>query len=317
LRHADETVRNGGEYAPRQWATGFTPLDTFLGGGLRAGELTLLGGPQGLGKTTFALQIARNVAAAGGHALYVCYEHGERELLERVIGMESGLASGHEGLGLTDIRKALRSHVPSLDGVAGRLGEAGHGRATVAALASYSDRLHFARASGTRTGLAELAGLIETMPETGVVVVDYLQKVAVPGDIPNEDERVTRIVEGLKDLSLDTGTPVVAIVAADKTGIGTGRTRLHDLRGSTALAYEADVALLLNDKFGIVARHHLVYDTGNAERFHQYVVCSIEKNRGGLDGIDLEFEKRFDQGRFEPNGGPVQQQLIDDRVFVE
>ena len=43
------------------WPTGFGALDKSLNGGFRAGDLILLAGPQGLGKTTWALQTARNV----------------------------------------------------------------------------------------------------------------------------------------------------------------------------------------------------------------------------------------------------------------
>ncbi len=51
----------------------------------------------------------------------------------------------------------------------------------------------------------------------GPVVVDYLQKIAVPGDVPDEAERVTRVVEALKDhLAMETARPVVAIVASDR-----------------------------------------------------------------------------------------------------
>ena len=151
-----------------------------------------------------------------------------------------------------------------------------------------------------------------------LVVVDYLQKMHVPGEPELEEERVTRIVEGLKDLALNLEIPVLAIVAADKEGITAGRRlRVHHLRGSSALAYEADVVLLMNDKYDVVARHHLVYDVGNAERFREWVVVSIEKNRTGLDKIDLEFRKRFEHARFERDGAAVGEQLIDERVFVE
>jgi replicative DNA helicase len=47
------------------------------------------------------------------------------------------------------------------------------------------------------------------------------------------------------------------------------------------------------------------------------VVLSIEKNRSGLDGVDLEFRKRLDQARFETDGSLVEERLLDDRVFVE
>ena len=96
---------------------------------------------------------------------------------------------------------------------------------------------------------------------------------------------------------------MLAIVAADREGLAAGRRlRVHHLRGSSALAYEADIVLMINDKYDVVARHHLVYDVGNAERFRNFAVMSIEKNRSGLDRIDLEFRKRFEQGRFETEG---------------
>ena len=150
------------------------------------------------------------------------------------------------------------------------------------------------------------------------MIVDYLQKVHVPGNIPEEDDRVTQVVEGLKDLALDNDIPVLAIVAADKEGIQPGkRMRVNNLRGSSALAYEADTVLILNNKYDVVARHHLVYNIGNVERFKHWAVLTIEKNRNGKAGVDLEFHKRFDQGRFDPEGHIVAEQLVDERVFVE
>ena len=61
--------------------------------GLRAGELLLIGGAQGTGKTTMALQMARNIASGGqANVLYICFEHDEQYLLNRLIAMESALA---------------------------------------------------------------------------------------------------------------------------------------------------------------------------------------------------------------------------------
>ena len=178
------------------------------------------------------------------------------------------------------------------------------------------------RSTGSSTTLDVIREAVEEVKhETGrlpLVVVDYLQKVKVPNAPAAEDDRVTVVVEGLKDLALDTDIPVLAIVAADKEGLTTGkRLRVNNLRGSSALAYEADTVLILNNKFDVVARHHLVYDIGNAERFKQWAVLSIEKNRNGKDGVDLEFQKRFDQGRFDAEGQGVKEQLVDERVFVE
>jgi replicative DNA helicase len=160
-----------------------------------------------------------------------------------------------------------------------------------------------------------LAEIIETDGRPPLVLVDYLQKVPVAG-ASGEEERVSIVVERLKDMALEFGVPVVAIGAADKESLVAGkRMRVHDLRGSSALAYESDVVLMLNAKYDVVAKHHLVYHLGNAERFRQWVVVSIEKNRNGVDHLELEFQKRFDQGRFEPEGRVVEEQLIEERVF--
>jgi replicative DNA helicase len=150
-------------------------------------------------------------------------------------------------------------------------------------------------------------------------VVDYLQKVAVKGGRPDDEMAlVTTIAEGLKDLALDQDVPVLAVVAADKEGLAAGkRLRINNLRGSSALAYEPDVVLIMNEKYDVVARHHLVYDIGNAERFHNWAVISIEKNRSGPDRVDIEFMKRFDQGRFDEAGRRVSEQLVDERVFMD
>ena len=94
---------------------GFTPLDKTIGGGLRAGELLLIGGAQGTGKTTMALQMARNIASGGqANVLYICFEHDEPYLLNRLIAMESALAHLPHKTGaikIVDVRKEILGHV--------------------------------------------------------------------------------------------------------------------------------------------------------------------------------------------------------------
>jgi replicative DNA helicase len=319
LDEAERAMHQGGSAAPRTWPTGFTPLDTYLGGGLRAGELTLLGGPQGLGKTTFALQMARNVAASGQPVVYFSFEHDANSVLERLVAIESGAIHGTDGVPLRMVRQAF-AEVGSEAGLAKRLAKVHGAGQAVKGLADWAERFLIHRSSGGTTTLDVIRErVLESLKnEPVLVVIDYLQKIPVFEGSLVEDERVTLVVEGLKDLALEAGIPILAVVAAEREGLVAGkRLRIHHLRGSSALAYEPDVVLVINDKYDVVARHHLVYDVANAERFHEWIVLTIEKNRSGLDRIDLEFLKRFEQGRFDPDGRPVREQLIDERVFVE
>jgi predicted ATP-dependent serine protease len=96
LDRTDATLRAGEPVSPATWPTGFVPLDGQLGGGLRVGEPTLIGGPQGLGKTTWAIQAARNVARSGGRVLYFSYEHEQLMFLERLIALAAFEVEGLE-----------------------------------------------------------------------------------------------------------------------------------------------------------------------------------------------------------------------------
>lgn len=322
IKTADERLRGGHAAAARVWPSGFGLLDVYLSGGLRSGELLLLGGPQGMGKTTFALQALRNVVRAGNAGIYFSYEHDPQTILEKLIAVEAGDALGVEALPLRRIREALEASDGRPGALADRLAGAPGGAQAVRAVTDYADRLIVHRSSGTLTNVQAIkeatARVGQGAGQPAVVVVDYLQKVAVLDGPDIEDERITIVVEGLKDLALELGVPVVAVAAADKDGLVAGkRLRVANLRGSSALAYEADVVLIMNEKYDVVARHHLVYNLSNSEAYRNWAVVTIEKNRGGLDKIDLEFRKRFEQGRFETEGRPVSEQLIDDRVFTE
>jgi replicative DNA helicase len=323
MQQLDGEVRAGRVNGLRGIPTGFSPLDSYLHGGLRLGELFLLGGAQGLGKSTWALQLARHVAAGGhGRVLYVCYEHPEEFLLERLIAMESALAGEEAPIGVGDLRNLLADGVEA--GVAGGqrgigelLAELGPAQPVLERLAAYEERLFLVKA-GAATTVEAIGSLVRACPGSGplVVIVDYLQKVSVFPDAPSEEEQVRRSVEGLKDLAMSQSVAVLAVVAADAEGVKAQRMRIHHLRGDTALAYEADVVLILNDKHRAVARHHVVYQPNVAEGFHNWVVFSLEKNRGGVDGVDFELRKRFAYACFDPVGEFLSEQLVDGRLYL-
>lgn len=305
----------------RMWPTGFNALDEVLSGGLRGGNLILLSGAQGLGKTTMAVQMARNAARSGRQVLYFCYEHDPQYILERLLALEIGELDDPQGANLVRVRQCFEGVDFGTGGLVDRLTEVRGALPAMDKLVKYADRVHVHRSSGNTTSLKVITQAVEQVwrqtGEAPMVIVDYLQKVHEDSsDV--EAERVTVVVEQLKDLALDAKVPVMAIVAADKEGLETGkRLRAQHLRGSTALAYEADVLLMLSHKYQIIARHHLVFDAGAAERFKDWAVLSVEKNRNGRDGIDLEFRKRFDQSRYEEDGHLVVEKLVDERLYVE
>ena len=95
------------EAGAKVWPSGFGALDVVLAGGFRSGELVLLGARPGLGKTTFALQVARNLAASGYSVVYFSFEHDSHSLLERLIVMEAAEIAGSCAVRLSAVRQAF------------------------------------------------------------------------------------------------------------------------------------------------------------------------------------------------------------------
>ena len=150
-----------------------------------------------------------------------------------------------------------------------------------------------------------------------MVVVDFLQKMPSFPETEDQGQRVTRVVQGLKDLALSAGVGIIAIVAADKEALDGRRLRAHHLRGSSALVYEADVILVFNSKYNIVTQAPASSTTPTRRRSFTTGSCArIEKNRSGRDLLDLQFRKRFEYACFDPNGSLVEDKLIGDRVHT-
>jgi replicative DNA helicase len=258
------------------------------------------------------------MAMQGNTAIYVCYEHSPHSLLGRLLALELGsLARPDEVVELTRLRTiaqevalgALAASALTTD----PLGEEAYHR-----VQAYGPRLHLIQGSGLRTGVVELAHLVSKHREGATALfVDYLQKIPMTGNSHNAEERTTYLAERLKELAMVAEIPVIALAASDREGLVSRRLRLHHLRGSTALAHEADIAILMNEKAIAVSKSHLAFDPVRAEQFKRWIVFSVEKNREGAPDMNLEFRKDLANYRFDPQGGFVTESLVDQVLFDE
>ena len=134
-------------------ATGFDPLDEVLAGGIRPGEMLLVGGKPGVGKTIATRQWARSMAQRGGVAVYLCFEHDQVTMLTRLLSCELGEVIA--------IHPARTSRVERVE-LQGRIRDVAAGAITLQQaldsdplideahrrLAAYADRLVFVTGSG-------------------------------------------------------------------------------------------------------------------------------------------------------------------------
>lgn len=303
LLDADERA-GAHHYCP----TGYHPLDEVLDGGLRTGDLTILGGRPGSGKTAMSLQWALAAASAGIPTIVASLEHDPSDVLERLLLIQVGAATAGRTYRSGDVRPVLArvlEGATSWDEATERFPVLGEAREAVDAAAGH---LHLI--CGSSTSVDELAELAQQHGEgPKVVVVDYLQKVAAHSGGRDDDD----VVRDAKSLALETGAAVLAISSMDQGGLDARRLTMSHLQGAEAITYEADLVLMLDSKLNTVSKLHTDYDDVRRREFAKWSVVTVDKNRRGPAGLGLEFLRDLGFSRFDPDGGIVSERLEEER----
>jgi replicative DNA helicase len=236
--------------------TGFPSLDRSLGGGLRRGDLAVLGGDVGSGKSALALAIALRSAERHTVAFFSA-EMTQQRLMERVLAIEGRVR-------VDELRQ-------------GSLDEMSRARVGAAAVRLRERLPRFGRLS-TETA----HGLPEDWEAAGVsdlVIVDSIQGVGAGRRKLAEEQAAA--VRALKALALDAGIAVLATAQlpllsarADK------RPQLDDFGVLGAVKHHADIVLALY--------RESMYD--NARDIEGATELLVRKNRhGGVGYVDLYF----------------------------
>ena len=235
-----------------QFPTGFEPLDDVARRWHpRPGPRARSAVARAIGKTVASLQWARWMAMQGHTAIYVCYEHSPALAARPAARARAGLArrAPDEVVELTRAAHASRRrsrsarrrprHSPPTRSAR---------RPTTASSSTAAPASRPGLGAADRRRRARRASSRSTATGSTALFVDYLQKVPVVGDLGEGDERTTapgRAAEGARDGRRGPGGRARR---RRPEGLTTRRLRLAHLRGSTALAHECDIAILLNEK---------------------------------------------------------------------
>jgi len=263
----------GGQPSSDAVATGFPSVDRILGGGLRQGDLIVLGGDVGVGKSSFALAIALRIAERGESAAFLSGEMEEERLWERALAIESRTK-------LDDIRRGTLSD---------------EARAAVGAAAvRLRDRPLAYRPTAAET-LEDIAERIRTC-RAPFTAVDYLQLLPPAKTGLDHAEQGAAAVRILKETAIDAHTALLLVAQLPRHNPKRRDPRpdLDDFGVLGAVKYHADVVLGLY-------REEMYQVTRGVEGATELIVA---KNRHGAIGfVDLYFYKewmRFED-MLEPN----------------
>lgn len=245
--------------------TGFDELDQLLTG-LQPGHLMVVAARPGMGKTAFALDIARHVASQQGRNVAIfSLEMTSQELMDRVIGgflgvetwkLKKGELTPQDFERMGPLFDQLRDHPIYIDD---------DPDTTLSNLRSKARRQQIER------------GL-------DLLIVDYLQLIEVPDrrDGENRTQQVSYISRTLKQLARELGCPVIALSQLSRSVEQRNPPIpiLSDLRESGSIEQDADSVVMLYRE-GSYSE-----DCGHPEQTDLYV----RKNRNGPTGrVELDF----------------------------
>lgn len=248
--------------------TGFTDLDKKTGG-LQNSDLIILAARPAMGKTSFALNLAYNVAVTENVGVGVfSLEMSKEQLVMRLLG-----ASGQ--FNLHNLRR-------------GRLQAEEWPRLMAACDRLVSAPIYIDDTSGINVlEMKAKARRLKQQHGLGLIVIDYLQLMTGSGRAENRQQEISVISRNLKGMAKDLNVPVIALSQLSRMveSRGDHRPMLSDLRESGAIEQDADVVMFIF--------REEVYKPDD-ETLQNLATIIIGKQRNGpIGSCDLYFHKEF------------------------
>ncbi|MBI5404910.1 MAG: replicative DNA helicase, partial [Candidatus Kerfeldbacteria bacterium] len=210
-------------------ASGLTDLDNLLGG-LQRGDLVILAARPSIGKTSLALDIARNVAVREKVPVGLfSLEMSKEQLVDRLLVSEANV----------DLWK-MRTGKLTEDADFSRIGHA---------MGVLSEAQLFIDDSAVTTVLEmrTKARRLQSEHGLGLIIIDYLQLMEGRADAENRVLQIAEITRGLKGLAKELNVPVLALSQLSRaTELRSPPIpKLSDLRESGSIEQDADVVIFL------------------------------------------------------------------------
>ncbi len=270
-------------------STGFPKFDAYTGG-LRPGDLIIVAGRPGTGKTSLALNLLRSAALdQKKKCAMFSLEMTKEQILEKLICVEAQV----------DLGRLRQGYLPASKW--GLVAEA---------VARWEEAMVFIDDSSTTSVLSIKAKARQMAKECGgldLLVVDYLQLVDAGIKTDVREQQIAYVSRSLKALAKELNVPLIACSQLNRAveRREDRRPMLSDLRESGAIEQDADVVLLLHWAQRPGERTSRLEPGEDAEEDYEYtdskvtVEVIIAKQRNGPTGsFHLLFHRNF--GAFYP-----------------
>lgn len=251
--------------------TGIGDLDRMITG-LNRSDLILLAARPGMGKTSFALNIARNAACKSKKTVaFFSLEMSKEQLASRLLSTEA-LISGTK----------LRT---------GKLSEEEWSRLIPASDVLSKTELYLDDTPGIT--ITEMKSRLRRLRKLDLVVIDYLQLMGSGRRIDNRVQEISEITRNLKILAKEMNVPVITLSQLSRASEQRAdhRPQLSDLRDSGSIEQDADIVLFLyREGYYSEKTAEQTAPTGDVNSGE----CIVAKNRHGeTNAVKLHWQGEF------------------------
>ncbi len=270
-------------------SSGFRDLDS-LTSGLQASDLIILAARPSVGKTSFVLNMAENIAMAGTPSGIFSLEMSSEQIAERVLCSQAKVNLKHLRSGYFTKKDATR-----LLQTANRIHD----------IPLYIDDTP--NLSPTEV-FSRARRLKSERPDLGLLIIDYLQLMGSGGRVESRQQEVSDISRSLKILARDLNIPIIACSQLSRAieKRDDHMPRLSDLRESGAIEQDADLVVFLHReplKSDFEGKEEEDLEAGR--EIHYAYKLIIGKHRNGPIGeVDIyfarEYTRFFDAAKEEP-----------------
>jgi len=251
--------------------SGFTKLDRLTSGWQKS-ELIIIAARPSMGKTAFALSMARNMSIDHGKrvAIFSC-EMSSIQLVNRLIIAETDIPGDKIRNG-----RLSEEEWKQLDTRIKKLVQAPIFIDDTPAISIFELRAKCRR--------------LMAQHKLDLVIVDYLQLMSGPENAGSREQEVSNISRSLKSIAKELNVPIIALSQLNRSVEmrgGSKRPLLSDLRESGAIEQDADMVVFIHrqDKFGI-----MTFDDGSSTKGIAEII--LAKNRNGpVDDVKLRFRE--------------------------
>lgn len=251
--------------------TGYAGLNR-LTSGWQPGDMIIIASRPSMGKTAFALQLAKNAAEKNVPVAFFSIEMPDKQLGLRLISSSTNINMQRIRTGkVTEID--MQSIMAKIRGIA-----------DTKIYVDDSSRLTPAELRGKTRRLVAQQGV-------GLVVVDYLQLMQPDKWVPGVYERTSQISNRLKGFAKDMNLPLIVLAQLNRD-VDDRKDHvpvLSDLRGSGDIEQDADVVIFLY-RPGIYSE----------KEPKEHTIAILAKQRQGIANVTLDFHFNLETGKFTP-----------------